>query len=57
MGDLEPRVFDLGLVLGSIPVILQLIADSDLFNLAAGALVVGFAFLLAYKLTCGSDGD
>lgn len=57
MADLEPRVFDLGLVLGSIPVILQLIADCDLFNLAAGALVVGFAFLLAYKLTCGSDGE
>ena len=32
--------FDLGLFLGSIPVILQLVADCDLFAVAAAALVV-----------------
>lgn len=49
--------FDLGLFLGSIPVILQLVADCDLFSVAAAALVVAFAFLFAYRLTSGVDGE
>lgn len=53
----EPLVpeFDLLRWFGAITEIFRMIADEPFFACAAGALMLGFAFLLLYRLTLGGD--
>lgn len=46
----EPLI-DLSRWLGSIPVIIQCLADEPLFVYAGAALMFAFAWLLVYRLT------
>lgn len=52
----EP-VIDILRWLGAFPVILQMIAETDLMTIAGGALMFGFAWLLVYNLTSPGGGS
>ena len=45
------QLFDITRWFGSIAVIIQMLADDPLFQVAGAFLVIGFAFLLCYRLT------